>query len=111
MDITEKQLDSATVLALAGRLDGLSSPALEQKIDALLASGLRQLVFDCAALSYVSSAGLRVFLGAAKKFKSAGGVAAFAALTPAVSEVFELSGFNSVLSVHPGVDQAVAALR
>jgi len=110
MDITESTQNSVTVLSLSGRLDGASSPSLEQKIDALVAADATKVVFDCAALSYASSAGLRVFLSAAKKLKSSGGGAAFAALTPAVTEVFELSGFNQVLSVHPGVAQAVGAL-
>ncbi len=110
MEITESTLNSAAVLTLAGRLDGLTSGTLERKVDALLASGSRKLVFDCAPLVYVSSAGLRVFLTAAKKAKAAGGATAFAALTPAVHEVFELSGFTSVLAVHPTAAAAASAL-
>lgn len=110
MEIAETKLNSATVLALAGRLDGLTSGTLEKKVDALIAGGTRKLVFDCGQLLYVSSAGLRVFLGSAKKLKAAGGAAAFAALTPAVHEVFELSGFTSVLSIHADAASAAAAL-
>src|SRR4051812_10137122 len=106
MDIVETKINSATVLALTGRLDGLASPALEQKVDALLAAGARSLVFDCAGLDYASSAGLRVSLVSVKKLKAAGGKAAFAALTPAVNEVFELSGFLNVFTVHPTVTVA-----
>jgi len=109
MEITENKLNSATVLALTGRLDGLASPALEKKIDALLAAGNRTLVLDCARLDYVSSAGLRVFLTTAKKTKAAGGKAAFAALTPGVREIFELSGFLAVLEVHPTAAAAAGA--
>jgi anti-anti-sigma factor len=108
MEITATTQNNVAILALSGRLDGLSSPALEQRVDALLQTGARRLVFDCAALSYASSAGLRVFLGSAKKFRSAGGSASFAALAPAVRELFELSGFIGVLGVHPDVAAAVA---
>lgn len=110
MEIAESQLGSATVLTLSGRLDGLTSPSLERKVDALLAAGARKLVFDCASLTYCSSTGLRVFLGSAKKAKSAGGTAAFAALSPAVQDVFELSGFVSILAIHPTTAAAAAAL-
>lgn len=103
MEITESTQPSATVLALAGRLDGLSSPSLDQRVDAALASGVRALVFDLGKLDYVSSAGLRVFLSAAKKFKNAGGRATFAALPAPIREVFELSGFLTVLDVRPDV--------
>jgi anti-anti-sigma factor len=110
MDIIESKINSATVLALSGRLDGLTSPILEKKVDALLGAGTRQLVFDCGQLLYASSAGLRVFLGSAKKLKTAGGQAAFASLTPAVHEVFELSGFTGVLKVEATAAAAAAAI-
>ena len=79
MEITASTQNDITVLALQGRLDGLASPQLEQRLEALVAAGTRKVVLDCSALNYVSSAGLRVFLGGAKKLKSAGGRAAFAA--------------------------------
>lgn len=107
MEITETAHPSATVLALAGRLDGLASPALEQRVDAVLASGAKTLVLDLSGLAYVSSAGLRVFLTAAKKFKTAGGRASFAALPAPVREVFELSGFLGVLDVRADVASAL----
>ncbi|HVU23882.1 MAG TPA: STAS domain-containing protein [Opitutus sp.] len=106
MDITTATINNASVLTLTGRLDGLTSPALERKFDELAAAGARKIVVDCSALLYVSSAGLRVFLAAAKKLKAAGGEVAFAALSPAVQEVFELSGFTGVLAVHPTVAAA-----
>jgi anti-anti-sigma factor len=108
MNITETKLNAATVLSLAGRLDGIASPGLEQKVELLFTTGVRQLVFDCAKLDYASSAGLRVFLTAAKRLKAGGGKVAFAALTPAVRELFELSGFVAVLSVYPTVAAAAA---
>jgi anti-anti-sigma factor len=107
MEITETQHPSAIVLALTGRLDGLSSPALEQRVDAVLASGAKALVLDLSGLDYVSSAGLRVFLTAAKKFKTAGGRASFAALPAPVREVFELSGFLDVLDIRTDVASAL----
>jgi anti-anti-sigma factor len=110
MDITESKINSATVLALSGRLDGLTSPILEKRVDALLATGMRQLVFDCGQLAYASSVGLRVFLASSKKLKAAGGQAAFAALTPTVHEVFELSGFTGLFKVELTAAAAAAAI-
>lgn len=108
MDITETRHAHATVLALAGRLDGLASPGLEKQIDAAQAAGAKVLVFDLAKLDYVSSAGLRVFLSAAKKFKVAGGRASFVALPAPVREVFDLSGFLNVLDIRADVAAALA---
>lgn len=110
MEITAHPHAAATVLALNGRLDGLTSPALEGAINAQLAAGQARLVFDCALLSYVSSAGLRVFLSAAKKAQAAGGKVAFSTLQASVAEIFELSGFNNLFALHASTADAVAAL-
>lgn len=108
MEILETRHANATILALVGRLDGIASPGLEKQIDAALAAGAKVLVFDLARLDYVSSAGLRVFLSAAKKFKTAGGRASFVALPSPVREVFELSGFLAVLDIRADVASALA---
>jgi len=110
MEITETKQNSVVVLALSGRLDGLTSGTLERKVTDCAAAGTNKIVFDCTKLVYVSSAGLRVFLTSAKKMKAAGGGAAFAALTPAVNEVFELSGFTGVLTVRATEAEAITAL-
>lgn len=101
VNIATTKFESSATLALTGRLDGLSSPELEQQVNALLASGIRTLVFDLASLDYVSSAGLRVFIVAAKKLTAAGGTATFQSLTPNVREVFEFTGLLKALVVAP----------
>lgn len=95
------RLASSATLSLSGRLDGLSSPELEQQVSALIASGVRTLTLDLSGLDYVSSAGLRVFIIAAKKLKASNGIAQFTSLTPAVREVFQVSGLLTALGVAP----------
>lgn len=101
MSIATSRLASSATLALSGRLDGLSSPELEQQVMALIASGVRAVIFDLSGLDYVSSAGLRVFIIAAKKLKASGGAAQFSSLTPAVRDVFHISGLLTALGVAP----------
>ena len=101
INIATSRLASSATLSLSGRLDGLSSPDLELQVTALIASGVRTLSFDLSGLDYVSSAGLRVFIIAAKKLKASGGVAHFTALTPAVRDVFHISGLLTAFDVAP----------
>ena len=101
VNIATTRLESTATLALTGRLDGLSSPELEQQVNALLASGIRTLTFDLAGLDYVSSAGLRVFILAAKKLRASGGNVQFHSLTQAVRDVFEVTGLITALCVTP----------
>ena len=108
MEITESVLHGTPFLVIRGRLDGIAAPAVEEKVATLLASGATRLVFDCSGLEYASSSGLRVFLSAAKKLKTAGGRCGFAALTPPLHEIFEISGFLDVLEIHDTVESATA---
>ena len=62
---------------------------------------------DFSALTYVSSAGLRVILMAAKRVKQSQGKLVLFGLSPQVREVFEISGFLKILDV---VDDRAAAL-
>jgi anti-anti-sigma factor len=108
MEITESVVNGTLVLSLRGRLDGVAAPALEEKVAALPATTTPRLVFDCSGLEYASSVGLRVFLATAKKLKTAGGRCSFAALTPPLREIFEISGFLEVLEVHDNLESATA---
>lgn len=98
MDITTRTQNGITVVVLAGSLDSNTSPQAQQAIDGLLAGGARKLVVDCTALDYISSAGLRVLLGTAKRLGGGGALRLFG-LNETVREVFEISGFSTILAV------------
>jgi anti-anti-sigma factor len=108
MEISESSVNDAVVLHLKGRLDGAAAPELERKLAEEIASGHDRLIFDCAGVEYASSAGLRVFLLAAKQLKTRGGRCGFAALAPSLREIFAVSGFLDILEVHETVAQAAA---
>jgi len=57
------------------------------------------VVVDFTALDYISSAGLRVLLGTAKRLSGAGGAQHLCGLTETVREVFQISGFSTILAV------------
>lgn len=110
LKVSLETLDRTRLLIAAGRLDYGAAAEFQQRVEqALAGSGAAapaRLIIDCAALDYVSSAGLRVFLLAARTAQRAGIVFALCALQPAVREVFNLSGFSSIMAVHP--DRATA---
>ncbi|MBN8246581.1 MAG: STAS domain-containing protein [Verrucomicrobia bacterium] len=88
-------------LAIAGRLDSLTSPEMGQRIGNWIAAGVRHLTWDLSALEYVSSAGLRLFLMASKSLRTAGGTVRFTAPQPAVREVLGVAGLLTALQVEP----------
>lgn len=99
MDITTRTQNDVTLVALAGSLDSNTSPQAQQALEEILASGTQKIVVDFTALGYISSAGLRVLLGAAKRLKGAGGALRLFGLNESVREVFEISGFSQILGV------------
>jgi anti-anti-sigma factor len=109
MDITESTSGSVKVAALKGRLDTATAPAVEAKLLALLEGG-GKLVADMAEVHYVSSAGLRVLLKAAKQAKAGGGAFAVSSPQAPVREVLEISGFDKILAIHANREAAVAGL-
>jgi len=98
MDISTRTQQDVTIVAFVGNLDSNTSPQAQAAIDGILAGGGRKLVVDFTALDYISSAGLRVLLGTAKKL-SAGGALRLFGLNETVREVFEISGFSTILTV------------
>lgn len=83
-------------LAIEGSVDTLTSPQLEGEVKT---EGVSELVFDLAKVSYVSSAGLRVFLMTHKKMLQAGGKMVVARPQEAVRKVFDLTGFSKILTI------------
>lgn len=109
MDITESKAGSSNVAALHGRLDAGTVPAVEPRLLGMLDAGAK-LVADMTEVNYVSSAGLRLLLKAAKHAKSVGAAFALAAPQDSVREVLVISGFDKILQIHPTRDAAVTGL-
>jgi serine/threonine-protein kinase RsbW len=107
MDITTRTQQDVTIVAIAGNLDSITSPQAQQAIDAVLAGGARKVAIDFSALDYISSAGLRVMLGAAKKLGGSGGALRTFGLNETVREVFDISGFSTILAVFASEAEAL----
>ena len=94
----EKNVNGAVVtLKIIGRLDTSTAPALESAIDECIA-GMQELVLDCNALEYVSSAGLRVILKAQKQMNAQGSMKLIG-VNETIMEVFDITGFADILTI------------
>jgi len=107
MNIETRIEGPKTLLTVTGRMDALSAPAFETACQAVLDDGRVAVVADLSGLEYISSAGLRSILGAAKKLKGAGGSLSFCGLGGMVDEVFRVSGFLKLFKVHASRAEAL----
>ena len=113
MELTCCDIGTVRVLSVQGRIDHARAADFQQALAAHLidcnAHG-QALVLDFGAVDYVSSIGLRALMLAAKQVKAQNGRIAIAALTPVVSEVFQISRFNLVFNVYDSVEAAAVEL-
>ena len=109
MEISTRTSNDIHIVGISGSLDSTTSPEAQKALDTVLA-GAKKVALDFSNLDYISSAGLRVLLGAAKRIKASGGTLRMFGLNQSVREVFEISGFASILSVYPSESEALGAM-
>ena len=97
MTIEIKRNAEETIIKLVGRLDSTTAPALDKTINEDIA-GTKNLILDVKELEYISSAGLRVLLGAQKKMQKIGSMKV-TNVREEVMEVFEMTGFADILVI------------
>ena len=97
MTIEIKKNADVTTIEIAGRLDTTTAPVLEKTINEDIGDA-KNLVLDVKGLEYISSAGLRVLLGAQKKMQRIGSMKVVNVCAE-VMEVFEMTGFADILVI------------
>ena len=111
MNIERSEENGVTILAFDGRLDASTAVIADRAFAAALAGGATNFVWDFSRLTFISSAGLRSVLQALKQVGPRGGKFAVCALSRNVHEVFDISGFKSLITICPDCASAVAAAR
>jgi anti-anti-sigma factor len=99
MTVTVENADGIQVVALEGRLDSMNASSVEGELNGLVTAEHNRVVVDMAKLDYISSAGLRVILVMAKQVKQVSGKLVLCGMQSHIREVFEISGFLSILTV------------
>ena len=97
MTIEIKKNENKVIIEVGGRLDTITAPVLEQRINESIV-GINTLILDFRGLEYISSAGLRVLLGTQKKIQKNGRMKLINVCED-VMEVFEMTGFADILTI------------
>lgn len=98
LNINTTHSDEKITMILAGKLDTMTAPQFQ---DALTSgyNHAKDVDIDFAELNYISSAGLRILLMGEKTAKAIGVTQTIVNVTPDVMEVFEITGFSTVLRI------------
>lgn len=107
MEISKREVGDAMVVDIEGNLDTNTSPDAQIFIDELINLGAIKIVVNFEQTHFVSSAGLRVVLATAKLLKKNGGDLQLCNLSHMVRDVFEISGFTTILNVCNSEQEAI----
>ena len=99
MKVEITQTDNKVSVTLEGRLDTVTSSEFEKNLTPYYAQQGTELILDCSAMEYISSAGLRVVLMTHKNITSKGGNFIILNLSKEVRSVFDMTGFSRILTI------------
>ena len=100
MDIEKTVEGTSTTLSVSGSYNTATARDLERVVDGVLAeSSASLLIFDFSGLEYISSAGLRILMGAYKTLSANGGSLKVVNPRETVREVFEITGLVDILDI------------
>ncbi len=110
MEVRRFDEDGVTLLSLHGRFDAAAAPDAESSFKDFISENPSGVVLDLADVEYISSGGLRVIIMLSKALEKNGGAMRLCALSPFVSEVFELTNLDKRYVLCDTRDEAIASL-
>ena len=113
MECKVQNLANVVLIEVEGRIDHSTAPAfgsaLLPQVEGCSGEN-KKLVLDLSKVTFMSSAGLRVLMIAAKGCRKQVGKIVLAALPPTIREIFKIGRFDMVLETFPTVREALAAI-
>ena len=108
MEITQRVEGDIIVFLPKGRIDTLASTVLDQALQSAVSAGNHNMVVDMSGVDYISSAGLRALAAVQVRSKAEGGDMKLAGLNKRVTRVFNIIGFDLLMSIHDTPEAAIA---
>ena len=110
MKISTDRDNGALIATVEGRVDSSNALEFHEALEAAISPEDERMVLDCAGISYVSSAGLRVVLLLAKTLQKQNAKMGVCSLSDSIREIFEISGFDRIIPVFVSKADALAKL-
>ena len=104
--------ENGTLIARTdGRIDGANAREFQVALEDAIDPSDRTVILDMEKLSYISSAGLRVILMTAKTLQKQNAKFAICSLSPAIREVFQISGFDRIIPIPSSQEEAMSSFK
>lgn len=106
-----EEAGSCIILYLNGYIDTYNSAFFQKRVAKVVEAGHINLIFNCAALNYVSSTGIGSFTAFLKMVKPKGGDIVLLDIQPKVYEVFQLLGFSQFFNIKDNLADSLSFFR
>jgi len=107
MNINVEKVGNVNVYYIDGRLDSNTAGSLEKKLIPAINPEEKKFVLDFSELEYISSAGLRVLLQAAKMLYQISGALVLCSAKDEIKEVFDIAGLSPIFPTYIDLDDAI----
>ena len=99
MKTTIVENGNQVIASFAGRLDTAASVQTAEDVKPLMEAAKKEIILDCTELEYISSSGLRIFLGIRKEAASNGSKVIVRNINADIRQVFMMTGFISLFEI------------
>lgn len=104
--IQSKRRQDALIVSLTGEIDDCCAQQLRKELEALLCDpGIRHLILDFSAVSFMDSSGIGMIIGRYKTMKARGGRVSAMGLHPPVDRLFHMAGLHRIIGLEPAERQ------
>ena len=110
VNVTTERIDDVLAADVEGRIDGSNVVQFEEAVRSAIEDSDRAVIMNFENLVYISSAGLRAILLMAKSLQNRDAKLLLCSLSDRIREVFEISGFDKILPIHPSKAEALDSL-
>jgi anti-sigma B factor antagonist len=110
MEFSEESAGDVTVVSVAGRLDTETAGRFGTRLTELLRAGHSKLLIEASRLNYISSAGFRALIIAAKDAAAKGARLAVCSMTPPTRQLVEVAGLEQVFETYPSREEAMRVI-
>jgi anti-anti-sigma factor len=111
MDLREEKVGEVSVVEVSGRIDSSTAPALGKQLTISLEDAQVRVVLDLSRVEYISSAGFRILLIAAKRADESASRFVLCGVGGKVKQLFDLGGFLDIFIIVGAREEGIAAAK
>lgn len=111
IDVKWERKNGVLIALPTGSIDSISASEFQSALESGIDPEEHALILDCEQVSFISSAGIRIFLIYAREFKASGKQFGVCALSDPIRKVMALGRFDKIISVYDSQAAAIDAFK